>query len=534
MASFPEVKETYEPHIKQSSKKHDTYEYVHKHCFICNNDIFQIHKDDNLSRIIDPNNHGYLVSDTTLSFAKNDKYKDKHICISCLKRCLIIDNNETKSFKYINELYNNSIKIDNASEISDDKSNKTTTVSGKSNKNEHYQDTSTEFMNHEFKDFNKFIKNTKDAIKNLDSTTKKITNNENIPFLNLIPAQIKEKLDEYVVGQDEAKKVLSVAIYNHIKRIKLSQENENVKIDKSNILLMGPTGSGKTYLIKSVAKILNVPFISIPLTKFSATGWVGGNLDTIIASLFENNDNKYPEYSIVYFDETDKMMAPQISANGTNHAQLLQNELLTLLEGALQTNNNDNKNVNISSDSLSNKIKIYDTSNMLFILGGSFAELEHRLKEKNKSSNIGFNSTKKEINTNYQYLKKVTNEDLIEFGMIPELAGRLPIKCVVDKLDNEMYKKILIEPKDSIIQQYKDLLSVDNVELVVEDSALEAIAYKADALGIGARGLRSVLEDIMITAMYEIPNDKTITKVILNDKVINHESDIIYVRDKKE
>ena len=528
-------------------------------CYICDKEITKVINEDN--RIINPYTSGYLIRD---DFSLNERNTDKYICLPCMHKYIKLRNYEHDSVEYINYVFNTVLEKDKEEETTDSNDpiinydssdDKKENNSHKSFKNK-AKDIAEDFEKQLNNIFNKveddivgqshIDKSNESKDEQSEDSDKKLIDrlvkqtvpikNESVSFLDMIPAQIKEKLDEYVIGQENTKKILSVAIYNHIKRIKFSKEKKDINVDKSNILIMGPTGSGKTYLIKTVAKILNVPFVSVPLTTFSATGWSGGDLDSIITSVYENNTYQNPEFAIIYFDEADKMIAPQISSGGTNHAQMLQNELLTLLEGSITTNNKS-KTMNAGLSSTNHKTKIYDTSNMLFILGGSFAELESKLKKKHESTKIGFNTDlddKEEHLGTYQYLNHITNEDLIEFGMIPELAGRLPIKCVVDKLDLEMYKKILTEPKNSIIQQYKDLLSVDNVELVVEDSALEAIANKADALGIGARGLRSVLEDIMITAMYEIPNDKTITKVILNDKVINHESDIIYVRYKKE
>jgi len=343
-----------------------------------------------------------------------------------------------------------------------------------------------------------------------------------LPKINLaeIPAphMIKESLDEYVVGQEHAKKVISVAVYNHYKRV-ATGTMDDIEIEKSNMLMIGPTGSGKTYLVKTLAKLLNVPLAIADATSLTEAGYIGDDIESVVSKLLAaaDNDVEKAERGIIFIDEIDKIAKKKNTNSRDVSGESVQQGMLKLLEGA-----EIEVPVGANSKNAMVPLATVNTKNILFICGGAFPDLEEIIKERlSKSAAIGFNSTlKDEFDKDEKILHKVTTEDLRNFGMIPEFLGRLPIVYTLDGLTKEMMVKVLKEPKNAILKQYQKLLELDHVTLEFDDGALEAIADKAMKRDTGARALRSIIEEFMLDIMYQVPRDKNITKVTITREYI--------------
>lgn len=332
------------------------------------------------------------------------------------------------------------------------------------------------------------------------------------------PHKIKASLDEFVVGQEYAKKVMSVAVYNHYKRVATGSMDE-IEIEKSNMLMIGPTGSGKTYLVKTLAKLLDVPLAITDATSLTEAGYIGDDIESVVSKLLAaaDNDVEKAERGIIFIDEIDKIAKKKDTHARDVSGESVQQGMLKLLEGS-----EIEVPVGASSKNAMVPLTTVNTKNILFICGGAFPELDKIIKERlNTQASIGFNADLRDkYDKEPNILSKVTNEDLRKFGMIPEFLGRLPIVFTLEGLTKEMMVSILKEPKNAILKQYQKLLALDEVKLEFDDSALEAIAEKAMEKDTGARALRSIIEEFMLDIMYEIPKDDNIGKVTITGDYI--------------
>lgn len=338
---------------------------------------------------------------------------------------------------------------------------------------------------------------------------------DNIPA----PHLLKAELDKYVIGQEKAKKTISVAAYNHYKRVKTGTMDD-IEIEKSNILLVGPTGSGKTYLVKTLARLLDVPLAITDATNLTEAGYIGDDVESCISKLLAEADNDVDkaEKGIVFIDEIDKLAKKQNLNSRDVSGEAVQQGLLKLLEGS-------EVEVPVGANSKNAMVPMVtvDTSNILFICGGAFPALEGIIKQRlARTTSIGFSAELKDAyDKDDDILSRVTNEDLRNFGMIPEFIGRLPIVCTLQSLDEDMYVNILTKPKNAIIKQYQKLMKLDDVDLEFDEDALRAIAQKAMKKKTGARALRSIIESLMLDIMYEVPKDRNIGKVTITGDYVN-------------